>query len=391
MAKRKVPTGKVLDQAVIVVKQFIKAGATPGAAVLVGRHDRIVLDRGLGHLSYRDDAPPVTSETIYDLASLTKVLVTTTLAMLYYERGLLDLDGPVKDYIAEFHGGDKDQVRIKDLLAHCSGLVWWADLHKRFEGKTPDETKVKYLQAICEMPLNYPPRTRAVYSDLGFILLGEILERIGKEQLDTLAKTCIFEPLGMSETTFRPRFSDNIAPTEEDEWRGRTVQGEVHDENAHAMGGVAGHAGLFSTAQDLAVLGGLLTNRGMLEMCDFEPRSGVPCGARSTPIRTRFLDEETIRRFTARAGLESSRALGWDTPSGQSSSGDYFSAQSYGHTGFTGTSIWIDPELDLFVILLTNRVNPTRDHTRHIPFRRAVHDLAIAAISDREISPRDSR
>ena len=363
MAKRKVPTGKALDQAVMVVKQFIKAGATPGAAVLVGRHDRIVLDRGFGHLSYQDDAPPVTSETIYDLASLTKVLVTTTLAMLYYERGLLDLDGPVKDYIAEFHGGDKDQVRIKDLLAHCSGLVWWADLHKRFEGKTPDETKVKYLQAICEMPLNYPPRTRAVYSDLGFILLGEILERIGKEQLDTLAKTCIFEPLGMSETTFRPRFSDNIAPTEEDEWRGCIVQGEVHDENAFSLGGVAPHAGVFSTARSLAPF-----PRMLLSGSDGSDKSLLSAGA--------------IKHFTCRANLVSgsSRALGWDTPGDESSCGHYFSESSFGHTGFTGTSLWIDPEHDVFVILLTNRVHPRRDNQKITALRPAFHDAVMTAL-----------
>lgn len=379
MAKQKIPTGKALDQAAVVVKQFIKAGATPGAAVLVGRHDRIVLDRGLGHLSYRDDAPPVTSETIYDLASLTKVLVTTTLAMLYYERGLLDLDGPVKDYIAEFHGGDKDQVRIKDLLAHCSGLAWWADLHKRFEGKTPAETKVKYLQAICEMPLNYPPRTRAVYSDLGFILLGEILERIGKEQLDTLAKACIFEPLGMSETTFRPRFSDNIAPTEEDEWRGRTVQGEVHDENAFSLGGVAPHAGVFSTARSLAPF-----PRMLLSGRNGSDKSLISAG--------------TIEHFTCRANLVSgsSRALGWDTPSDESygmnasrmamprgmdqSCGHYFSESSFGHTGFTGTSLWIDPEHDVFVILLTNRVHPRRDNQKIIALRPAFHDAVMTAL-----------
>ena len=357
------PTDETLGQAAAVVEQFIQAGAMPGAAVLVGRRDRIVLERGLGHLSYRDDAPLVTSETIYDLASLTKVLVTTTLAMLFNERGLLDLDAPVKDHIAEFHGDGKDQVRIKDLLAHCSGLVRWTDLYKQFEGRAPDEAKREYLQAICEMPLDCPPRTQTVYSDLGFLLLGEIVERIGKEPLDILAKVCIFEPLGMSETTFRPGRSDNIAPTEEDEWRGRVVQGEVHDENAFGLGGVAPHAGVFSTARGLAPFPRMLL--------------GVGIGG-DKPL----LNAGIIKRFTCRASLVSgsSRALGWDTPSDTSSCGHYFSSSSFGHTGFTGTSLWVDPEQDVFVILLTNRVYPTRDNQKIAALRPAFHDAVMTAL-----------
>ena len=249
-------------------------------------------------------------------------------------------------------------------------------------------------EAVLDTPLQAAPGSRTEYSDIGFMNLAWVVEAASGQTLDQFLEQRVFSPLGMVDSGFRPGVEERfrIAPTEQDiANRPYLVVGEVHDENAYAMGGVAGHAGLFSSVQDLAVLVGLLLNGGMLESCAFEAGSGIPCAARSAPIRTRFLEEATVRDFTVRYEPESSRALGWDTPSGQSSAGDFFSARSYGHTGFTGTSVWIDPELELGVILLTNRVNPTRENTRHLSFRRAVHDLTVGAVADREVAPRDTR
>jgi CubicO group peptidase (beta-lactamase class C family) len=277
-------------------------------------------------------------------------------------------------------------VTIRDLLLHRSGLPATLRFFDELVGL--NEVKV----AVYETPLEADPGSGSVYSDLGFMTLAWIIEAVSGEPLEGFLERRVFGPLGMVDTQYNPDPSEiyRTAPTERGtSYRPELVVGEVHDENAHAMGGIAGHAGLFSTAQDLSVLAALLANDGMLEACAFVAGSGIPCGARSAPIRVRFLDEETVRGFAVRASSESSRAMGWDTPSGRSSSGNFFSARSYGHTGFTGTSIWIDPELDLFVVLLTNRVNPTRANTRHIAFRRRVHDMAAVAVSDREVPPRD--
>jgi len=352
--------------AVDLLHEAIAARATPGAVLLAGSSREILLEQACGRLTYTDDAPPVTPSTIYDLASLTKVLVTTPLAMLLWERGLLDLKSPVCNQLPEFSGGGKEQVRIQDLLAHCGGLLWWTELYKQCEGLSAAEAKRSYLQAICELPLDYPPRTKAVYSDLGFLLLGEILERVAGTSLDALAAQEIFAPLGMDETCYRPPVAlrPRIAPTEHDAWRGRVVHGEVHDENAFGLDGVAPHAGLFSTARSLAPFARVFLNQG-------------------THGGQRRLSPETIRLFTTRANLVpgSSRTLGWDTPGEGSSAGRCLSPSAFGHTGFTGTSLWIDPERDLFVVLLTNRVHPTRDNPAIADLRPALHDAVARATS----------
>ena len=362
-----------LNDAVDRVRKAIEAGATPGAVVLVARRGEIVVEEALGRLSYDEDAERVRRDTMYDLASLTKVIVTTTLSMILYEREQLDLESPVSAYIPEFSGGEKDTVLVKDLLAHSGGLLWWTELYKKFEGKTPEESRAGYIETICAMPLDYPPRSKTVYSDLGVLLLGEILERITGKPLDVLAKEELFEPLGMDETQFQPSASlrSRIAPTERDEWRGRIVHGEVHDENAYGLGGLAPHAGLFSTARSLAPFVQMILNGGAYD-------------------GKRLVNGATIDIFTTRAELvpDSSRALGWDTPSGRSSSGKYFSDESFGHTGFTGTSIWIDPKRELFAILLTNRVHPTRENRKLYEVRPLFHDAVMQAITDVEIRPR---
>jgi beta-glucosidase-like glycosyl hydrolase/CubicO group peptidase (beta-lactamase class C family) len=355
-----------LARAEALVARAVEDGAAPGAVALVGRRGKIVLERAFGKLTYDEDAPRVTTDTLFDLASLTKVVVTTTLAMILHERELLDVESPVSRYVPEFRGEGKDRVLVKDLLAHSGGLLWWTDFFRKFEGKTGEEAKRGYLASICEMPLDHPPRSKTVYSDLGILLLGEVLERVTGRELEELAKTEVLEPLGMDEAMYRPppALRPRIAPTEIDPWRGRLVQGEVHDENAFGLGGVAPHAGLFSTARSLAAFAQMMLNGGAY-------------GGR------RLLRSETISLFTRRADLVpgSSRALGWDTPSEPSSAGKLFSSSSFGHTGFTGTSLWIDPERELFAILLTNRVHPTRDNPKIAELRPAFHDAVQQALT----------
>ena len=224
-------------------------GAMPGAVAAAGTRDTVLLERAVGRLSYASDAAPVTHDTIYDLASLTKVIVTTPLVMRLHESGQLDLDAPVNSYLPEFTGSAKDRVTIADLLAHCGGLLWWTDLYRQLPGQPQSRVKRYYLRRICELPLDYEPRTRTVYSDLGFILLGAVLERLSNTPLDRLAAEQIFAPLGMQEIQYNPpaALRNRIAPTEDDPQRGGVLVGHVHDENASRLGGVAPHAGLFAT------------------------------------------------------------------------------------------------------------------------------------------------
>ncbi len=350
-----------------VVARAIESGAAPGAVVLVARRGRIVFESAFGRMTYEKDAARVTLDTLYDIASLTKVVVTTTLAMILYEREVLDLESPVSRYVPEFQGEGKEEVLVKDLLAHSGGLLWWTDLYRKFEGRSMEEAKRGYLSSIHEMPLDYPPRSKMVYSDLGVLLLGEILERVTGKDLEALAKEEVLGPLGMNDAMYRPPASlrPRIAPTEIDPWRGRLVHGEVHDENTFGLGGVAPHAGLFATARSLGAFAQMMLNGGAY-------------GGR------RLLNPATVALFTRRANLVpgSSRALGWDTPSQPSAAGRFFSASSYGHTGFTGTSLWIDPERELFAILLTNRVHPTRDNPKIFELRPAFHDAVAEAMKE---------
>ena len=253
-----------------------------------------------------------------------------------------------------------------------SGLKDTETFFKDYGGFSAGETKKGIVRSICERPLEYEPRSKTVTSDLGFILLGEILERISGRPFDELVREEVLEPLDMTSTIFNPPpfLRDRIAPTEDDPWRGRLVRGEVHDENAFAMGGVAPHAGLFSTGFDLARFAQAMLNGGVY-------------GTR------RIVKRSTIERFTQRPNLvqESSRALGWDTPSSPSSSGRYFSTTSFGHLGYTGTSLWIDPEQEIFVILLTNRVHPTRDSRGIRDVRPAFHDAVMEALVPTETKP----
>ena len=351
-----------------LVQGFIDLQAFPGASLAVGHGEKLLVCRGYGSLDYTATSAPASLHTVFDLASLTKVVCTTTLAMQACDRGLIDPEDRLSRYFPEYREGQKQQVALEHLLTHSSGLPAHVPLYKHAGGKED------ILRRILETPLEYQSGSRSLYSDLGFILLGAVLERACGDSLDNLARKQIFEPLGMSRTCFHPPadWRRRIAPTEMDPWRKRLLRGEVHDENACAMGGVAAHAGLFGTAADLAVFCQALLNGGIYN-------------------HRRIVKRATLETFTKRQSgpRYSSRALGWDTPSPNSSAGSKLSPQSYGHTGFTGTSLWIDPTRRLFIVFLTNRVHPSRDNSTIQSARREVADSVAEAVDRWEIMQTD--
>lgn len=348
--------------------------AFPGAVLLIGRSSGVVYLSTVGVYG-DDDRRPVTARTIYDMASLTKVVGLTTASYLLMNEGAIALDDPVSHYLPDFSGGERDRVTIRHLLTHTSGLPPWIPLWR----ETPDRHAA--FQRIDEEPLENPPGTHYTYSDLGAILMGRVVERVVSQTLDQFLYYRVFRPLGMTDTRFNPPDSlkPRIAPTEFDAvYRGRLIRGEVHDENAYHLGGVSGHAGLFSTAPDLARFAMWLLSawRGTLD-------------STANP----FLPADFVRTVTARQpGPEgSTRAIGWDTPDpeGGSSAGHFLSPRSFGHTGFTGTSIWMDPERDLYIILLTNRVHPTRENRALLAIRGQVADRVVQALKDPSLDHRD--
>jgi beta-N-acetylhexosaminidase len=358
----------LLQPAFTVIENAVADKAFPGATLAVGYRGRAAI-HAFGNLSYDGDAPAVDVRTMYDIASLTKVVATTTLVAKLVEGDFpvpLDLDAKVERYLPEWTAGAnrqdlewRDRVTVRHLLTHTSGLPPFKEYWRT--SKSKQET----LSRIFAEPLDYEPGTKEVYSDLGIILMAEIIERLTGRKLDDLARSYIFSTLGMNDTTFRPAKNlwPGIAPTEFDRnLRNRLVQGEVHDENAFTMGGVSGHAGVFSTAPDLAAFCQMLLNGGVY-------------------AHRRILKRATIAQFTTPQPLSNrTRTLGWAVPTEGSSSGHYFSNHSFGHTGFTGTSIWIDPDRQLFVVLLTNRVNPTRENQKIAQVRPAVHDALMQAL-----------
>jgi CubicO group peptidase (beta-lactamase class C family) len=328
--------------------------ACPGGVIAVGRRDSVMLLAAVGHYGV-DDGRPVTPQTIYDLASLTKVVGLTSAVMLLVDRGKLELDTSVQRYVPAFRGPEKARVTIRNLLTHSSGLPGWRPLYAE------SATREHALALVDTTPLLRQPGDTFVYSDLGAIVLTQAVEAITGQPLNDFLDARLFGPLGMRSTRFLPPESwhPRIAPTENDSsFRHRVLWGEVHDENAGRLGGVSGHAGLFSSAPDLARFGQWL-------------------------LRLRRIDSLHAREFTRKQQIPrgSSRALGWDTPSENSSAGTKLGPNAFGHTGFTGTSIWIDPDRDLFIILLTNRVNPTRANTKILQVRRRVADLVVDALT----------
>jgi len=338
-----------------VAERGLDAHGYPGLAVVIGRHGGLVWEHGYGSLDWNDASPAVDpARTMFDLASLTKVIATTTAIMVLYDQHRVGLDDPVSKYLRAYRRGAKRQVTIRMLLEHRAGLPPGRNVYRR--GRSAADAR----RLILATPLEYPPGDREVYSDVGADVLGFVVEAVSGERLDAFVRQRVFRPLGMRSTMFRPprALRAHIAPTEVASSRGHPLRGEVHDETADALGGVAGNAGLFSTAGDLAVFAQMMLDGGVYH--------GV-----------RIVRDSTVALFTRRAA--GWRALGWETCSGGASCGRYMSDLAYGHTGFTGTSIWIDPENDLFVIVLANRMHELPNGR---PPESAVLDDVRADIAD---------
>lgn len=352
-----------LDSVRWLMQQAVRDSVFPGAVLLIGRNATIAMHEAFGNLGYGEFAQPMPRNAIFDMASVTKVIATTTASMLLYERGQLALDAPVQSYLPNFTGKDKEKITVRHLLTHCSGLIafrrYFLDYH------TPEEI----LNVILKEELTYPTGTQTIYSDLGVILLGKIIELVSGKSLDDFCRDEIFAPLRMHETFYKPDSSllYRIAPTEMDTLtlgrKGKIIHGTVHDENAYTLGGVSAHAGLFSTARDVGMFLQMLLNGGSYG-------------------ELQLLKPETIALFIKRQEMVagSSRALGWDTADGKNSAGALMSSEAFGHTGFTGTSVWSDPKTQLFVVLLSNRVHPTRENRRIISFRAKLHEMITRAM-----------
>lgn len=360
-----------------VIRHALADGAAPGAALVVGRRGKIVRMRGYGRIDWDPFAPEVTDSTLFDLASLTKAMGTATLATLLVQEGRLRLDAPLHRYLRGWPArGLHGEVTIRHLMSHTSGLPPGSDL---WPGARSREQRIA---ALAQLRVRTKPGTQRVYSDVGMILLGAVIEQVTGSRLDDLMNVRVLQPLAMRDTRFNPLVSGSgdehggftlarIAPTEYDTHVRKTlVHGVVHDLNAWALDGVAGHAGLFSSARDMAIYGLALVDAAL---------------GHETPLFADHAFSDFIQRERAFG-----RPLGWDVPTGvTSSAGVYFSRASFGHTGFTGTSIWVDPERELFVVLLTNRLNPSARNQRHVQLRRDVHDLVQLAIADMPIARRE--
>lgn len=345
-------------------------GVFPGAVLAVRLRGELRCLAAAGRLSSEPPGPPVQPTTIYDLASLTKPLATATSVLLLIQRKQLNLDDPIQQFLGDLSGAPIGQATVRDLLTHRSGLPGWRPLYERLDASegNPEgcggqvDRRQDVLRLIRDESLIYQRGERSLYSDLGFILLGYLVERISGLPLDRWFEQTISLPLNAHPLSFLPATTAGIdmtgvAPTEYDERRHRLLRGDVHDENAAAMGGVAGHAGLFGTAESVLTISGAW----------LRAYGGNPS----------LLNGDLVRQFATRQrfGDQASWALGWDTPSAPSSSGAHFSAQSFGHLGYTGTSLWIDPTCELEVVLLSNRVHPSRKNEKMKQFRPAIHDL----------------
>jgi CubicO group peptidase (beta-lactamase class C family) len=336
-----------------ILQRAVDDAAFPAAVVEVGDARQPLWREAFGRLGFDEGTPLTRDDTIFDLASLTKVVATTALVMRQVEHGTIGLDDPVARHQPLWRDEESAPVTIRDLLAHCSGLAAHLPLFLDYEGRAAFE------RAICQAPREYRPRSKSIYSDLGFILLGFILE--SSTSLDVQFDTMRLQMGGIQDLQFHPPdiWKSRTAPTRKDPWRGRLLVGEVDDDNAWALGGVAGHAGLFGTAASVGECA-----RHLLQVLD---------------SRTGVIRRETLAMFVARrAGIpESSRALGWDTMLPTSSCGTHMSPRAFGHTGYTGTSLWIDPDRGVYVVLLTNRVHPNSDNDAITRVRPAVHNAVM--------------
>ncbi len=346
----------------------LEAGV-PGAVILVRLGDRRVFHEAYGFARTVPRTQRMTRDTLFDLASLTKPVCTGLLLMKFWQEGTLALEQPLSAWFPSLEDPVKERITLRELLCNRSGLPAWRPFYQGVNACDCPVPREEVRRRVLAEPLEAPPGTRETYSDLGFMLLGWILEKQAGKALQPLFREKIAKPLGLSSAAFRGIGSDAFSPgeevfpvaaTEECPWRGRVLQGEVHDENCYLLGGAAGHAGLFSTAGDL--------DRVVEEIF------------RGKKARSGTFPAEGLRTFFRRPSPSSggSWALGWDTPTvGSSTSGRYFSNDSFGHTGFTGTSLWIDLARDIAVILLTNRIHPSRDNNAIRAFRPKVHDLVM--------------
>lgn len=350
-----------------LLREFIPR-EIPGAVAAVARRGRLVFYEAYGYAALYPERRPMERDTLFDLASLTKVMVATPLLLGLAEEGILRLDDPVAEFYPDFGANGKDAVTFRHILCHTAGLHWWRDFYRSCRGR--DEI----IAAICQEKLDAAPGTRVVYSDLGFMLLTEIVERITGMDLARAARERVFSPLGMTDAMYRPapEAAARAAATEYQRESGIYLCGEVHDENARGMGGISGHAGLFGTAADVLRYGQAWLDGGRGSSGD------------------KILSPATIAAATRdqTAGLGDRRGLGWAlrSPAG-SPAGDFFSGSAFGHTGFTGTSLWIDPGLDLVAVLLTNRVHPTRENPAIIKLRPRFHNILAAAAIESGASP----
>ena len=352
------------------MREAVARGVFPGGVLVVGHRNQVLMHEAFGHASLVPRKISMTRQTRFDLASLTKPLATTTAVMVLMHDGILALSDPVQRWIPSFRKGAKSKVTIFHLLNHSSGLPGWRPYYRHFTKtwqKLGLETvRQRMFNEAHEESLTYPVGSRSLYSDVGFILLGEIVEKSSGLRLDQFSKQRIFDSLGLSTLRFRKVRSrvsrtSRFAATERCPWRKHVIQGEVHDGNAHMMGGVAGHAGLFGTAMDVYHM--------------------TRCIVDASERNNGFLPSNLVSRFLDRTQTpNSSWALGWDTPSVPSSSGRFFSRRSIGHLGFTGCSVWCDRDRDLTMILLTNRVHPSSRRTRIRIFRPFIHDQVAQEI-----------
>jgi CubicO group peptidase (beta-lactamase class C family) len=351
-----------------VLAHAIGARAFPGCAFGAYAQGKVVLQGALGGSTYDTDAFPIAPETVYDIASISKVVATTTAAMILAERGALEIDTPLGDLLPGFVVGRSSgerarHITIRHLLAHNSGLPGYVELFRNAR------TQEDLVRACLQLPIEAEPGTRAEYSDPGFILLGKALEALMRESLATWVRREIFTPLQLRSTDYvpAPARRDLIPPTEEDQgFRHRRIQGEVQDENAWVLKGVAGHAGVFSNVPDLLRFAGSVLTAARNDELSSNPR---------------LFSSQTLERFAERQGpAGSSRALGWDTPSENSSAGAHFSSRSIGHLGYSGCSLWIDLDAEIAIVLLTNRTWPDRKSQLIREVRPAFHDAVREAL-----------
>jgi CubicO group peptidase (beta-lactamase class C family) len=347
------------DSLVKVLREAMQNRAFPGAYAVVGDSRGMLAEFSVGRLDW-SASPAPSKRTLWDVASLTKVVGTTTALAQLVEQRLVQLDSPVQRYVPDWTGPDKERVTVRHLLTHTSGLPSFRPYDQQTQ--RPDSLR----RLLFATQLERAPGDSMVYSDIGAFMMGEVIERVSRERLDRYFARHIFWPLRMRETMFNPgrQLRGRVAPTEIDSLRGGLVRGKVHDERAYYLGGVAAHAGIFSTGADLARFATMLLRGGTLD------------GAR-------ILRAETIGQFTAYADSGwSNRALGWQkAPAAWA--GEYMSSRAFGHTGFTGTSFAVDPELDLYVILLSNRVNPTRNNPRITGVRTRLADAVVSTVRRR--------